>query len=111
MPRYRLIFTSVRGETVPETIDFTAPDPGQALQFAQWHSGPTEVWTEDRKLFTLSRSGNNDEVWIISGNQGRTRQESRPTEREFSDRVLAGETTPEGLPVAAAPEAMRQWKE
>lgn len=66
MPNYRLVFKNSSKESPIRSVNFHGKDPGEALLIAQRHKCPVELWSDDRHLCTLSRSGGEGQVWVIS---------------------------------------------
>lgn len=66
MPNYRLVFKHAPKESPIKSVNFHGKDPGEALLIAQRHQCPVELWSDNQHLCTLSRSGVEGQVWIIS---------------------------------------------
>lgn len=66
MPNYRLVFKNTRDESPIKSVSFHGKDPGEALLIAQRHKCPVELWSDKQHICTLSRSGAEGQVWVIS---------------------------------------------
>ena len=66
VPDYRLVFRGSPKDSPIKSVSFHGKDPGEALLIAQQHKCPVELWSEDHHICTLSRAGNEGQVWVIS---------------------------------------------
>lgn len=66
MPDFQLVFKNSRKESPIKSVSFRGKDAGEALIIAQRHKCPVELWSEDQHICTLSRAGNEGQVWVIS---------------------------------------------
>lgn len=68
MPMYHLIFKG-RPDRPVRSVTFHGESPADALELAKRQDGPAEFWIDNQFICTLSRSGENGEIWVISGDR------------------------------------------
>lgn len=66
MPDYQLVFKNSAKDSPIKSVRFRGKDAGEALIIAQRHQCPAELWSDNQHICTLSRGGNDGQVWVIS---------------------------------------------
>lgn len=66
VPDYKLVFKNSVKESPIKSVNFHGKDAGEALLIAQRHECPVELWSDQQHICTLSRAGNEGQVWVIS---------------------------------------------
>jgi hypothetical protein len=72
VPEYRLVFSSSSEESPTRSVAFTGRNPAEALLIAQRYHGPAELWSADQYICTLRRTGDEGQLWVISGDMPAT---------------------------------------
>lgn len=75
MPMYHLVFKGLPERPV-RSVTFYGESPAEALEVARRQDGPAEFWIESQYICTLRRSGENGDIWVISGEDESLEHES-----------------------------------
>ena len=66
MPMYHLVFKGLPERPV-RSVTFYGESPAEALEVARRQDGPAEFWIETQYICTLRRSGEDGDIWVITG--------------------------------------------
>ena len=84
MPMYHLVFKGVPERPV-RSVTFYGESPAEALEVARRQDGPAEFWIETQYICTLRRSGQDGDIWVITG------QDDSPSHPSTDRALAAGE--------------------